>query len=122
MSLRLTRTAAAALLLTAALAPVAASAETGDMITFRSTVEHSDLDLTTDAGVARLDDRVRSRIRKMCEFGGRDLTSLKMERECRDRALASTAPAIRMAISNAKLDRVQLADGKASSPAATPGV
>lgn len=89
---------------------------------FEASVAHDDLDLTTRDGVTRLDERVRTKVRQMCANGGRDGASQRLERECRDSALAATAPAVRLAIANARLDRVRLAQTETASSAVTPGV
>ena len=117
MSYRLNLAAAAALLLT----PAAAFAAPENATDFAVTVPHEDLDLTAPEGAVRLDERVRTRVRQMCANGGRDGASLRLERECRESALAATAPAVRVAIANARLERVQLAHNTPASPAATPG-
>jgi len=105
-----------------ALVPATAYAAPADSTPFETTVAHDDLDLTTPEGAARLEQRVLTKVRRMCALGGRDGTSLRLERECRATALAATAPAIRLAIANARLDQVRLAQTDGASPAATPGV
>lgn len=105
----------------AALTPAVAHASPVNATDFDASVPHDDLDLTTRDGIARLDERVRTKARQMCANGGRDSASVRLERECRDSALAATAPAIRVAIVNARLDRVRLARTETASPAATPG-
>lgn len=89
---------------------------------FDATINHDDLDLATSEGAARLDERVRIRIRQLCQNGGRDGASLRLERECRMSALADAGHKIRVAIANARVDRVRLAQNTTASPAATPGV
>jgi len=89
---------------------------------FAKSIDHKDLDLTTDKGVSRLDERVRTRINQMCRNGGRDSDSIRLERQCRNSALASAKPGMRFAIAQANADRVRFAVN--SSPAAsdaTPG-
>lgn len=117
MSLRLPLAIAATLML----APVAAQASPINATEFEAPVPHDDLDLTTREGVARLDDRVRTRVRQLCANGGRDGASLRLERECRASALAATTPAVRLAIANARLGTVRFAERTPISPAATPG-
>lgn len=89
---------------------------------FAETVEHEDLDLTTREGVSRLDERIRTRINQMCRNGGRDSASIKLERQCRESALAAARPDVRFAIARANAERVRFA---ANTPApqsdATPG-
>jgi UrcA family protein len=118
MSLRLPLAAAALLVL----APATALATPQNATPFDAPVAHDDLDLATRDGIARLDERVRTKVRQMCANGGRDAASLRLERECRQSALAATAPAIRVAVANARLDRTRLAATTPASPAATPGV
>lgn len=118
MTLRLPLAIAATLML----APAAAIASPVNATGFEAPVSHDDLDLTTSDGVSRLDERVRTKVRQMCVNGGRDGASVRLERECRDSALAATAPAIRVAIANARLERVRFAKTETASPAATPGV
>lgn len=118
MSLRLPFAIAATLML----APATAIASPVNATGFEAPVAHDDLDLTTNEGASRLDDRVRTKVRQMCANGGRDGASARLERECRESALAATAPAIRVAIANARLERVRFAKNTPASPAATPGV
>lgn len=93
--------------LTAAIAVPAAATETAPNATdFAVGVEHSDLDLSTDAGVSRLDDRIRTKIRKMCRNGGRDSDSIRLERQCRESALASAQPEVNTAVAKAKANAV----------------
>ena len=89
---------------------------------FETAIAHDDLDLTTREGVARLDERVRTKARQMCRNGGRDSASLRLERECQAGALAAAAPAIRVAVANARIDRVRLADNTPAPRSPTPGV
>lgn len=117
MSLRLPLAIAATLML----APVAAQASPINATEFEAPIAFDDLDLTTREGVSRLDERVRTRVRQLCANGGRDGASLRLERECRVGALAATAPAVRLAIANARLGTVRFAERTPTSPAATPG-
>ena len=118
MTLRLPLAIAATLMLP----PAAAIASPVNATEFEAPVAHDDLDLTTSDGVSRLDERVRTKVRQMCATGGRDGASVRLERECRESALAATAPAVRVAIANARLERVRFAQNTPASPAATPGV
>jgi UrcA family protein len=118
MSLRLPLAIALAAM---TLTPAVAHASPVNATEFDASVAHDDLDLTTRDGISRLDERVRTKVRQMCANGGRDGASLRLERECRETALAATTPAIRVAIVNARLDRIRLAQTQAASPAATPG-
>jgi UrcA family protein len=101
--------------------PASAHAAPANATGFDAAIAHDDLDLTTREGVARLDDRVRTKVRQMCVNGGRDSASVRLERECRETALAATAPAIRVAIANARMERLRFAENTPASPAATPG-
>ena len=98
-----------ALVATLMLAPAAAHASPINATAFEAPVTHDDLDLTTSDGVSRLDDRVRTRVRQMCANGGRDGASIRLEGECRQSALAATAPAMRYAVAAARLQQVRLA-------------
>ncbi|WP_086607511.1 UrcA family protein [Erythrobacter donghaensis] len=102
-------------------APASVNAAPVNATEFEAPVAHDDLDLTTRDGVARLDERVRTKARQMCANGGRDSASLRLERECRESALAAAAPEIRVAIANARADRMRFAENTPASPAATPG-
>lgn len=122
MSLRLPLAIAATLML----APATAYASPMQATEFEALVSHRDLDLTTAEGVSRLDERVRTRVRQMCRGGGRDLDAILRERECQTGALAATAPAVRLAIANARLENVRMArntsgQNSPASPTATPG-
>lgn len=119
MTLRLPLAVAAVLMLT----PAVAHASPANSSEFEAPVAHDDLDLTTSEGVSRLDERVRTRARQMCQNGGRDSASVRLERECRVSALAATAPAMRLAIANVRAETVRFAERAATptSPAATPG-
>jgi UrcA family protein len=79
---------------------------------FAVEVEHDDLDLATRNGVARLDDRLRSHIRRLCANGGRDRASIELERECRAGALASAQPEKRTAIARTEERKVRLAQAR----------
>ncbi len=115
------------LILTASLAttvfPSKASAIAMDATEFSETVVHTDIDLSTTEGASRLDDRIRSRINRMCFNGGRDSASRQLERECRISALQSARRQVRDAVAFARGERARLA-GNIPSPAsdaATPG-
>jgi UrcA family protein len=119
MTLRLPLALAAALIL----APAVAHASPANTTEFDASVAHDDLDLTTNEGVSRLDERVRTWVRQMCQNGGRDSASVRLERDCRVSALAATAPQVRVAIANARAESIRFAERAPSptSPAATPG-
>ena len=106
-----------------ALTPAVAAASPAAGNDFSAEVETGDIDLTTEAGVARLDERVRTRIRQQCANGGRDSASLRLERQCRATALAAAEPQVSFAIAAANADRRRLAINTISNAegAATPG-
>ena len=79
---------------------------------FDKTVEHGDLDLTTKNGVALLDERVKTIIRRQCANGGRDSDSIRLERQCRASAYAAAESEVRFAISTARQNAVRLASRK----------
>ena len=116
------------LILTASLAattfPSKASAIAMDATEFSETVIYKDIDLTTAEGASRLDDRIRSRINRLCFNGGRDSASRQLERECRIGAIQSAQRQVSNAVALARSERARLA-GNIPSPAsdaATPGV
>jgi len=118
MSPRLPLAIATALML----APATAQAAPVNATEFQAPVAHDDLDLATREDVSRLDERVRTRVRQLCANGGRDGASVRLERECREGALAATAPAIRVATANARAASLRFAGATSVSPAATSGV
>lgn len=99
--------------------PAAASASPVNSTEFELTVPHNDLDLTTTEGVSRLDERVRTRIRQFCQNGGRDGASIRLERECRIGAQATSD--IRLAVAEANANRPRFARNSAAEGADTPG-
>ncbi|MHA7818286.1 MAG: UrcA family protein [Erythrobacter sp.] len=104
--------------------PATASASTVEAKDFSVSVKHRDLDLSTSEGASRLDERVRTRIRQMCQTGGRDSDSRRLESECRESALAATMPQIDLAIAEARAERRLAASTVTPSTAeraATPG-
>ncbi len=106
---------------TAIATPAIAHASPINETQFNQTIEHDDLDLTTQRGIARLDERVRTEIRRACANGGRDSASVRLERECRATAFASAEREIRFAIAEANADRVRFAKNSAASDTDTPG-
>lgn len=100
----------------AAVLPTAAIAGPVNETRFAEDVTHADLDLATRHGAARLEDRVRNRIRHLCQNGGRDGASLRLERECRMSALANADHKVRVAVADARIDRVRLAAAPALAP------
>lgn len=110
--------AAATVAITAAAPALAAPANSTE---FNATVEHDDLDLTTQRGIARLDERVRTTVRRACANGGRDSASIRLERECRNGALAAAETQVRLAIVEANADRPRFASNSTAAVADTPG-
>ena len=51
-------------------------------------VRFNDLDLAGSSGMARLDTRLKSAAAKVCNSGARDVRSLRIDAECRTKALA----------------------------------
>ena len=94
-----------------ATAIIAAPAQANDATSngFSIQVPHADLDLTTQEGVSRLDDRVQTRIRQMCRTGSRDQVALKNERACRENARNQAAQSVRLAVAEANADKKRLA-------------
>jgi len=108
----------------AALLPFAApalAAGTANQTHFHETVAHDDLDLTTQEGVARLKARIETRVRMACRNGGRDGTSLRLERECREAALDRAGRQVRLVVAEANADSVRLAETRSASRTDTPG-
>lgn len=95
-------------------APAAASGINAN--DFTAEVQHKDIDLTTRDGVALLDERLKTKIRQHCANGGRDLQSLRLERQCRKSALASAEKQVRIAVFEAKAHKVRLALGTPVAP------
>ncbi|MDJ0641951.1 MAG: UrcA family protein [Erythrobacter sp.] len=83
---------------------------------FSAEVDHRDVDLTTREGVALLDERLKTIIRQNCANGGRDTQSRRLERQCRESALASTGKQVRFAVLEAKARKVRLAQGQPVAP------
>ncbi len=83
---------------------------------FTAKVEHKDVDLTTQSGVALLDERLKTIIRQKCANGGRDSHSRRLELQCRESAFASTEKQVRFAVLEAKAESVRLAQGKPVAP------
>ena len=109
-----------------ALTPIAASsalANPANSSEFSETVTHDDLDLTTQAGIDRLDDRIRTRINRLCRIDARDSDARRLQRECQIGALASVEQQVQIAIAQANSQRARLA-ATTPSPASdvtTPG-
>ena len=101
-----------------ALAAVPAIAAGPNATEFETQVEHDGLDLATDNGVALLDERVKTIIRRKCANGGRDSASIQLERQCRETAFAAAEGQVRVAAAQARADKVRLASTKPVAPEA----
>ena len=101
--------------------PASVNAAPVKTIEFEGSIAYDDLDLAKPGDVTRLHERVRTTVGRVCASRGRDSVSVRHERECRETALATTAPAVRMAVAKARADRAQLAQNKATKPNVTPG-
>ncbi|WP_298466377.1 UrcA family protein [uncultured Erythrobacter sp.] len=99
-----------------ALAAVPAAASGINANDFSAEVEIDGVDLTTQKGVALLDERLKTIIRQKCANGGRDTQSLRLERACRASARAAVKDQVRFAILEAKATKVRLAQGTPVSP------
>jgi len=88
---------------------------------FEERVEYHDLDLSTQRGVALLESRIKIRIARLCDSGGRDGASLNLERQCREDARASAAPQVRLAVAQANAERTRLAAKTAAHVPENPG-
>ena len=114
------------LLFTAALAsavtlPSAAMASAGGDTRFAEDISYADLDLSTSEGASRLEQRVRDRVRQMCDDGHRDLASRWYQQKCQAMALADTNQKVRIAIASANADRTRMALNTTLSATETPG-
>lgn len=99
-----------------------AHAEPASATYFAVDVTHDDLDLATREGVARLDERLRNHVRRLCANGGRDRASIKLEQACQTSALACVQDDVRLAIAEAQANKVRLAQTSNAEDALTPGV
>jgi len=80
-------------------AATAASVEPGNSVPVR----FGDLDLTTDAGLAKLKGRIHRAARKACgSYDIRDLERTAAANACRDFALSKANPEIELAVAAAK--------------------
>jgi len=74
-------------------------------------VDYSDLDLSSDAGVATLGVRVRSAIKRACPEMTRELRQQATARKCRAAAAARANEATEIAIASARASSPRLASG-----------
>lgn len=66
----------------------------------------SDLDLNTEAGQRKLDERIDITARRICRSGGFDHGARKAEAECRLAVKMKIAPDVKLAIANARQERL----------------
>lgn len=85
------------------------------------TIEHADLDLTTKSGVERLDRRIKSQIRGMCETNTPGLGARIFEQKCTATALAEAQTKARIAIAEANANKARLAEATPASRSTNPG-
>ncbi|EDL48983.1 UrcA family protein [Erythrobacter sp. SD-21] len=74
----------------------------------------SDLDLSTEADQRKLYKRIDTTARRICRSGGFDLGARKAEAECRLSVKMRAAPEVKLAIENARKER--LATNKLANP------
>ena len=84
------------------IAPTVAKADNPDREEFSVSVSYADLNLATAEGQARLEARIASKVRQLCDSGTRDLHSLAMQAECIDQARQQVAGQVRLAVANFK--------------------
>ena len=95
----------ASLAVAAAIAGIGAgSASAADVSQTQSVeVRHGDLDLTSAAGVARLDRRIKAAAARACgSYDERDLRMAAEARACRSETIAQARPKVDLAIAQAR--------------------
>ena len=95
-------------LIAAALAFLPAQAVANDIPSIA--VETIDLDLASAKGQDRLESRVERAIRKACPVGGKGLTVMAAEKQCRAELREAANVEIRLAIAAAREDRFAALD------------
>ncbi|WP_448140374.1 UrcA family protein [Sphingopyxis fribergensis] len=75
-------------------------------------VNHRDLDLTNEADVARLDQRIASSVKRACPVLTRDLRELSHARQCRKTAAAHATARKDIAVAAAQANRQHLASAQ----------
>jgi UrcA family protein len=99
MNASLRKILAATTLVAAAIPATAAPVEAGQSVA----VHFGDLDLTTDAGVSRLNRRINNAARQACGTADiRDLRAMSMINNCRDIALGNASKEVELAVAAAK--------------------
>lgn len=85
---------------------LAAPASAGTTEKVNREVRYGDLNLTTEAGVAQLQRRIKYAARQVCGHAdGRDLEASQAVAACRKAALADAASKIELAVDNARSGR-----------------
>lgn len=95
-------------LIAAALAILPAQAIASDIPSI--TVETTDLDLASAKGQDRLEGRIERAIRRACTVGGKGLTVMAAEKQCRAELREAANVEIRLAIAAAREDRFAALD------------
>ena len=95
-------------LIAAALAALPAQAIARDIPSIA--VKTTDLDLASAKDQDRLESRVERAIRKACTVGGKDLTVMAAEKQCRAELREAANVEVRLAIAAAREDRFAALD------------
>lgn len=106
-----------AVIISLSLAPFAAQAASfAEGTTPSATVRHDDLDLTSPAGVAALERRVKYAVRSVCgRTDGRDLAQTQRVAACRKIAKGAADSRVQVAIANARANTRLAQAGSAPS-------
>ena len=83
---------------------------------FSTVMAFEDIDLTTQDGLALLDQRIKTIVRQKCANGSRESEALRLERDCRASAHAAAQDQVRVAIWRAIKEQIRLASGLRSPP------
>ena len=73
-------------------------------------IEATDLDLASTKDQDRLESRVERAIRKACTFGGKGVTVMAAEKQCRAELREAADVEVRLAIAAAREDRLAALD------------
>jgi len=92
--------------------PASAKTMTGATEPVEVLVKHGDLDLTDESDVARLDQRIRSSVKRACPKLTRNLRETAHARQCRKTASARALEQKEVAIASALAGRQQFAAAK----------
>ena len=93
-------------LVAAALAIAAAPAAAQNEDFTSITVKTADLDLTSAAGQARLENRLDREIRKACHVGSKGVEAMRLEADCRADLRDAAKGEIAIAIGKARTERL----------------